>query len=148
MTLSLLPLRYGISTCLTEITWVYQIEVTCSCPSLHIKESRGVTVGDNCLFFLLCISLPLSVSEWALSFDRNTHFWLGSADREIPRFSQVQLAPGGISPAMPVDWLNASLSFFSFSLSWISLAHSPCWECRAQREMEEEQDGKILCQPV
>lgn len=52
MTLSLLPLRYVISTCLTEITRVYQAEVTSLCPSSHINVSKAVTVGVVWIYFL------------------------------------------------------------------------------------------------
>lgn len=107
-----------------------------------------------------------SYSRWWLSLFFFLHFFLSFSANgcsyltEIPTFdSAVQTErfpgfrryswpPGGISPAMPLDWLNASLSYFFFSLSWISMAHSPCWEHRAQGVMEGEQDGKILCQLV
>lgn len=67
MTLSLLPLRYVISTCLTEITWVYQIEVTCSCPSLHIKESWVLTVGDDCLSAFRSLSVSVSGHSYLIA---------------------------------------------------------------------------------
>lgn len=142
----LLPLRYVILTCLTEITRVYQTEVT-SCPSLHIKDLKVVTVYDCFYFFSLHFFFCVSLGGYPYLTEIPT-FCSAVQTERFPGFWRYSRPPGGISTSTLLDWLKASLSYLSFSLSWISMAHSPCLEHRAREEMERKQVRKLLSHPV
>lgn len=84
---------------------------------------------------MIAVSIILSISFFlSLSLDTFISYsylaeisTFSTEDREIPRFfGGTARTLGESASAMPLDWLSASLSYFSFSLSWISMAHSPC----------------------
>lgn len=117
---------WGKSYQLTEITSLSDWS-----DLLYIKDLSAVTVSDGCL----SLSLSLAAQQC-----RQRGLW------------KYSWPPGGISPVMPLDWLNASFSYFFFlsvGYLWLTrLAESAGHSERWKENKPPPPPKKKLSQPV